>query len=78
MRQEWLDINRELWQYVTAEFKNEFQLLRSIPRVGLIIAIGILAELGDIKRFTKFDQLASFVGLIPSIYSSGETIQVRG
>lgn len=78
VRQEWLDINRELRQYVTMHFKNDFQLLMTIPGIGPIIAIGILAELGDIKRFRKFDQLASFVGLIPSIYSTGETVQVRG
>lgn len=50
----------------------------TIPGVGPTIAIGILAELGDVRRFNKFDQLSSFVGLIPSIYSSGEMTQVRG
>ncbi|MEO3404711.1 IS110 family transposase [Mucilaginibacter sp. CAU 1740] len=78
VRQEWLIINKELRQYVSACFNNDYKLLMTIPGVGPVIAIGILAELGDIRRFNKFDQLASYVGIIPSVYSSGETIQTRG
>ena len=50
VRQEWLDINIELQQYITMHFKSDFQLLMTIPGIGPIIAIGILAELGDMKR----------------------------
>jgi len=38
----------------------------------------ILAELGDIRRFKKFDRLCSYVGLVPSVYSSADKIQTRG
>ena len=78
VRQEWLTINKDLRQYVTACFNDDYQLLMTIPGVGPVIAIGILSELGDIRRFSKFDQLSSYVGLIPSVYSTGETVQIRG
>lgn len=77
-RQEWLAANAELRKYVNTHYSNDYRLLMTIPGIGPTIAIGILAELGDIRRFNRFDQLSSFVGLIPSIYSSGEITQVRG
>lgn len=54
-------------------YKESIQLLRSIPGIGLIGALTILTELGDIKRFKTMDHLCSYVGLIPNVYSSGET-----
>jgi len=33
----------------------------------------LFTEIIDIKRFSNFDRLASFVGLVPSTYSSAET-----
>jgi transposase len=36
-------------------------------------AVTIAAELGDLTRFDNPRQLAAFVGLIPSEYSSGES-----
>ena len=75
---EWLRVGNELRGYVRREYKNDYYLLRSVPGIGPLTAIGILAELGDIRRFKKFDKLCSYVGLIPSVYSSGEKIQTRG
>ena len=37
------------------------------------IAVALAAELGDLTRFDSPRQLAAFVGLIPSEYSSGES-----
>ncbi len=38
----------------------------------------ILTELGNIKRFKKFDRLCSYCGLTPNCFSSGETERVAG
>ena len=78
IRQEWLDINTELRKYVRQHYQKDYQLLMTVPGIGAATSIGILAELGDIRRFKKFDQLSSYIGLIPSIYSTGETLQSRG
>jgi len=52
--------------------------LRSIPGIGFITAITLYTELGDINRFPKLDALASFVGLVPSVASSGDKEIVHG
>lgn len=47
-------------------------LLMSIPGIGIITALTILAEVGDFSRFPSPDKLACYAGLVPSSYSSGE------
>jgi len=56
----------------TARYKNDGKLLRSIPGIGPLTSVQILTELGDIKRFSSFKKLNSFVGFKPTTYSSGE------
>jgi transposase len=53
-------------------YKERVSILQSIPGVGLIAAMEILLELQDIKRFCRADQLAAYVGLTPSQYSSAD------
>ena len=45
-----------------------FQALRG---VGLITAVTVVAEAGDLSRFDSPKQLMSYVGLVPSESSSG-------
>jgi transposase len=52
--------------------------LNSVPGVAFITAMSLYTEIIDIKRFNTFEQLCSFVGLVPSVYSSGETEYTRG
>jgi len=52
--------------------------LCSVPGVAFITAMTFYTEIIDIRRFKKFDELCSFVGLVPSVYSSGETEYTRG
>lgn len=47
-------------------------LLRSIPGIGILTAMTLVTELVDIKRFKRIDELHSFVGLTPNVYSSGD------
>ena len=49
------------------------KLLTTIPGIGPITAIFIIAEIGDIHRFTSYRKLASYAGLVPSLKASGET-----
>ncbi len=55
-----------------AKYNEKSLLLRSIPGIGLINSMVILTEVEDIKRFSKDEKFASFVGLIPTSHSSGE------
>lgn len=54
-----------------AEERKEYDLLRSIPGVGKKIAATILAEIGEIERFDHAKKLVAFVGVDPSVRSSG-------
>jgi transposase len=47
-------------------------LLMSIPGIGVITSLTILAEVGDFSRFPSPDKLACYAGLVSSSYSSGE------
>ena len=46
--------------------------LLSIPGIGTTLAAIILAEIGDIHRFSSPDKLQAFAGLDPSTYQSGK------
>jgi len=59
-------------------FEKTIKLLTSVPGIGTVLAITFFCEVMDINRFKKFDQLKSFVGLIPSVENSGETIKEHG
>ena len=49
----------------------DYRLLLSIKGVGPIIAWILLAELGDLRRFTR-NQLIAFVGIYPKLHQSGK------
>ncbi len=49
----------------------EHQLLVTLPGVGLILAAVIVSEIGDINRFPRAEQFASYAGVTPRVYSSG-------
>ena len=57
---------------VEAAEKNErARLLMTQPGVGPITSIAFVLTLGDVSRFPRGKQVASYLGLIPREYSSG-------
>lgn len=48
-------------------------LLRTMPGFDVLTSIAFLAEVGDVHRFRKADQVAAFLDLVPRVYSSGNT-----
>ena len=56
---------------------NSIKLLMTIPGINYYSACGIYSEIGDISRFKNREKFASYTGLIPREYSSGERI-VKG
>lgn len=49
-------------------------LLMTIPGVGPILAVVIALEVGDIDRFPRPENLASYAGTVPRVKSNGEKI----
>lgn len=59
-------------KHVAQVYPEEISLLTSINGVGKMASILFLSEVGDTSRFSSFEKLCSFVGLVPNTYSSGE------
>lgn len=53
------------------------QLLMTIPGFSYISAVTILAEIGDISRFSSAKNLCSFAGLVPTTSQSGDKVYHR-
>ena len=56
-----------------APFNVIIPLLLTVPGIGFISAITLATEIVDMNRFKTLENLASYVGLVPSIQSSDET-----
>jgi transposase len=54
------------------------QALQALRGVRLVAAATLVAELGDITRFTNPRQLMAYLGLVPSEHSSGNTRRQGG
>ncbi|MGD9491687.1 MAG: transposase, partial [Methanoregulaceae archaeon] len=46
----------------------------SIPGIGEIGALTLLAEIGDITDFSSADKLASWVGVVPRVAQSADKL----
>jgi hypothetical protein len=57
-------------------FFDRVRILCSIPGISILSAMEILLELQDISRFRRAEQLAAYVGLTPSQYSSADKIRM--
>jgi transposase len=60
----------------TDYYRNRLTILLTVPGIGVISAMELLVELQDVARFRRSDQLAAYMGLTPSQYSSAEKIRM--
>ena len=49
------------------------EALQALRGVALAVAAGLVAEVGDMRRFEKPRQLMAYLGLVPGEHSSGES-----
>lgn len=54
------------------QLTTDVKLLLSIPGIGILTAMTILGELGDLRRFGSARELSAFSGLSPSRVQSGK------
>ena len=79
-----LDMELELLEYIKDKIASSNQwisqlgkndervsLLMTVPGIGKFFALLIASEIDDISRFASKEKLASYAGLIPSLFSSG-------
>ncbi len=81
--------HRSLWQCAHAQvvaleaslreqqppFQETLDRLQTVPGVGPIVALTVLAVFSDVRRFPTAKHAASYAGLVASTYDSGERIQ---
>ncbi len=74
LRNQIASVVKQLRGYVAKdkEVSKIITLLISIPGIGFVLAIILYSEIIDINRFGKLDELVTYVGLSPAVYSSGE------
>ncbi len=86
-----LDALISLYEYLTGEMKTmagkilelsrtekyagRVKLLRAIPGIGILSGMEILVELQDMTRFRTAEEIASYMGLTPSEYSTGPYVR---
>jgi transposase len=72
-RQQVAEITKRLRRYGQDEKSSPvLRFLMSVPGIGFVIAMTLYTEIITIGRFKRFEALASFVGLVPSVSGSGE------
>jgi transposase len=54
------------------------QSLQALRGVQFTVAVGLVAEAGDLSRFNNPRQLMAWLGLVPSEYSSGPNVRKGG
>jgi len=59
----------------SSKYRQRLKLLCSVPGIGTLIGMEILVELPEMERFKSGDELASYVGLTPSEYSTGQYVR---
>lgn len=56
---------------LTSDIKQNVSLLTTIPGIGELTAITLVAEIGDFSRFKNSKSLVAYLGIDPSINESG-------
>jgi transposase len=69
-------LNRKVAELSRSDkYRGRVKLLRSVPGIGVLIAMEILVEIQDMERFQRADELASYIGLTPSEFSTGQYVR---
>jgi len=62
----------------SADVEHQVRCLQAYRGVGTLIALNLVAELGDVRRFPNKSAVAAYVGLVPSEHSSGSKVRRGG
>jgi transposase len=58
-----------------APLRPDLDRLQTVPGVGPIVALTVLATFSDVRRFPSAKHAASYAGLVASTFDSGERVQ---
>lgn len=69
---------KELIYLQGKEFREEIEILTSQPGISVLIALGVIADVAEIKRFANFKKFVSYLGAAPKVDSSNRTTHIKG
>lgn len=74
IRSQLVEILKRIKEFIAKDQQADktVRLLKTIPGIGSILAVILYSEIIDITRFKNLDELASYVGFSPAIYSSAD------
>jgi transposase len=72
---EQIDVLEGMLQIQQEPLQRDVDRLQTVPGVGPIVALTVLAVFSDVRRFPTAKHAASYAGLVASTYDSGERIQ---
>lgn len=73
LRKELLTVNAQVRKLSQSPgYKDDYKLLKGIPGIGVISAMTILVEFGNISRFNNMKELSDYIGLVPTMHNSGD------
>lgn len=59
----------------TSEQRQAYKLLVGMPGIGIVTALTMIGEIGDIHRFSSPKSLCNWAGLTPKEHSSGDVVR---
>lgn len=68
--------SEDTWIAEIAASNPDVQRLKTIPGIGNICALMLVAEFGDVKRFAKAVNAAAYLGLVPRVYATSDTRRI--
>lgn len=66
-----IKIEEEIMRMLAGK-KEDLRIIMTIPGFGFVSSATVLAEIGEASDFPSGDELASWSGLVPSLYQSGD------
>jgi len=60
--------------YAYENYARQMEILLSVPGIGKIGAITLLAEIGDVRDFPSAEKLASWIGIVPQVAQSADKL----
>lgn len=77
-RKRLFEITKLLRKQIQGFHARSYECLLSVPGIGAVTAMGLIAEIADFGRFDDPDKYCSILGLCPWEDSSGDTIKTKG
>jgi len=77
-RKRLFETTKQLRKQIQEFHAKSYECLLSVPGIGAVTAMGLIAEIADFTRFNDPDEYCSLLGLCPWEDSSGDTIKTKG